>query len=318
MPLREAIAAKAGPTVLTAISRYQNAINAELKRVILECFSNVGTRLEANHYLRNMRLNENNTLMIHNVEYAAAHAVAYGMTPEEQTDQQVLQSYVNTLGNTIADKLNRKIFRKKHKSHIRTLKDTMEEAESLEQCSRQEEISRLERNSTRNTTIVESVNMISDTSVNFPHSPRGDRFNSTMKQTYSPNHSQNSYNNGYNYPNSYDNLSPYQNTFNSRRLQRYRHQPQWPKRNIKFEYNARDKNMFGNIRRTVDYIKDNAHYSDAAKKLPKFTNRAQEEVNEDSIATISIEEIQSILHEDMDLIFDALVIADYIKEETDA
>ena len=53
MTFREAVTSKAGPTVVTAISRYPNASDAQLKRIILESFSNVGTRTEASHYLNN-------------------------------------------------------------------------------------------------------------------------------------------------------------------------------------------------------------------------------------------------------------------------
>ena len=54
MTIREAVTSKAGPTVVTAISRYPNASDAQLKRIILESFSNVGTRTEASHYLKMM------------------------------------------------------------------------------------------------------------------------------------------------------------------------------------------------------------------------------------------------------------------------
>ena len=82
--------------------------------------------------------------------------------------------------------------------------------------------------------------------------------------------------------------------------------------------NVKDKDMMGNIRRTVDFIKSGNQAREAAKKFPKFTNRAIEEVSEDAIETTSIEHIQHILNEDVDLIFDALVIADYIEEEDNA
>ena len=39
---------------------------------------------------------------------------------------------------------------------------------------------------------------------------------------------------------------------------------------------------------------------------PRMSNRSQEEVCEDAIAEIKIQEIQEILKEDLDLIFDAL------------
>ena len=169
----------------------------------------------------------------------------------------------------------------------------------------------------RETTISGSVSELSDASVNYIHTPRGERFNSTMKQSYSQNYSQSNYNNSYNNSNNYSNSSSYQNTFNQRRLQRYKHQSRWPKKNIKFKYNARDKDMMGNIRRTINYIKEGAQNREAARRFQKFTNRATEEVSEDSITTITIKEIQTILQEDVDLIFDALVIVDYIENEVD-
>ena len=164
----------------------------------------------------------------------------------------------------------------------------------------------------RETTISDSVNTISDVStIEYPNSPRGGRFNSTMRQHQYPNQSRGS---SYNNNNSQYNISnPYRNGY--RRLKRYRHQSSWPKRNVRFEYNVKDKDMMGNIRRTVDFIKSGNQAREAAKKFPKFTNRAIEEVSEDAIETTSIEHIQHILNEDVDLIFDALVIADYIEEE---
>ena len=123
-----------------------------------------------------MRLAENKPIVTHNSEYAAVHAVAYNLKPEEQTDQQVFQQYANTLGDHIADKLTRKIFRKVPPSYIRTLKDAMEEGEQLEQVYRQTELARSERISMRETTMSDSVNMISDvSSIEYPDSPRGGR-----------------------------------------------------------------------------------------------------------------------------------------------
>ena len=318
MTFREAVTSKAGPTVVTAISRYSNASDAQLKRIILESISNVGTRTEASHYLKMMRLDNNDTLAAHNAEYEAVHTVAYGIPAEEQNDKQILRAYANTLCNYAATKLNRKIVRRG--SRIKTLKDAMEEAEILDSQSRQEKISQIERDSIRDTTISNSINDISltDESVNFMQTRRGDgKFNSTMKnghQNYSRGKKQSNYSN---YNNS-DNWSPQQNRFNRRRLQRYSHQSGWPKHDIKFEYNSRDKNMMGNLRRTINYMKEGAQNREAARRLPKFVNRTIDEVSEDNIATISITEIQTILNEDINLIFDALVIGNYIKDEEEA
>ena len=325
MTFREAVTSKAGPTVVTAISRYPNASNAQLKRIILESFSNVGTRTEASHYLKMMQLDNNDMLTAHNAEYEAVHTVAYAISAEEQNDEQILRAYTNTLCNYAAMKLNRKIIRRG--SRIRTLKDAMEEAEILDSQSRQEEISKIERDSIRDTTVSDSINDITltDESVNFMQTRRGDgKLNSTMKnshQSYSPGNRQSyygNYNNSDNFNNLSKNWSPQQNRFNRCRLQRYRHQSRWPKHNIKFEYNARDKNMMGNLRRTINYMKEGEQNREAARRLPKFTNRTIDEVSEHNIATISIMEIQTILNEDIDLIFDALVIGDYIDDEEEA
>ena len=54
MTFREAVTSKAGPTVVSAISSYPNTSDAQLKRIILESFSNIGTRTEASHYLKMM------------------------------------------------------------------------------------------------------------------------------------------------------------------------------------------------------------------------------------------------------------------------
>ena len=305
--------------MVTAISRYPNTSNAQLTRIILESFSNVGTRTEASHYLKMIQLDNNDTLTAHNTEYEAVHTVAYGISKEEQNDEQILRAYANTLCYYAATKLNRKIIRRG--SRIKTLKDAMEEAEILDSQFRQEKISQIERDPIRDTTISDSINDISltDESVNFMQTRRSNgKFNNTMKnghQNYFSGNKQSNYSNYNNSDNFSKNWSPQQNRINRRRLQRYRHQSRWPKHEIKFEYNSRDKNMMGNLRRTINYMKEGAQNREAARRLPKFVNRTIDEVSEDNIATISITEIQTILNEDIDLIFDALVIGDYIKDE---
>ena len=54
------------------------------------------------------------------------------------------------------------------------------------------------------------------------------------------------------------------------------------------------------------------------KRMPKVNPRGVNKVSEDSIATISIEEIQRILKEDINTVYDALVASDYIEEVTEA
>ena len=54
------------------------------------------------------------------------------------------------------------------------------------------------------------------------------------------------------------------------------------------------------------------------KRMPKVNPRGVNKVSEDSIATISIEEIQRILKEYVNTVYDALIASDYIEEITEA
>ena len=85
---------------------------------------------------------------------------------------------------------------------------------------------------------------------------------------------------------------------------------------MRFEYNIADLDMMSNLRRTVDNLKEHpqANRNSFKKFLPLVTRRNQEEVCEDTIAEMEIEKIQDILNEDLDLIFNALVIHNYIEE----
>ena len=160
-------------------------------------------------------------------------------------------------------------------------------------------------------------------------SPRGgdNRFNSTMKSNYNSysnfgnrsNYSPRGRNNSYSNNRNWSPRNNYSNNFDSKRkLNRYRHQNRFPKKDVKFEYNAADSQMYNNLRRTVDQLKDESQENrNKFKKFPRFTNRSQEEVREDAIATITVEQIAETLAAPTDLVFDALVIGDYIDEEND-
>ena len=73
-----------------------------------------------------------------------------------------------------------------------------------------------------------------------------------------------------------------------------------------------------NLRKTINFMKGGSQNREATRRLPKWYNRANEEVSKDNIATMAIAEIQTILNEDIDLIFDALVIGDYIEDKEEA
>ena len=113
--LIKVIAAKAGPIVTTAVqsllSREPDASDAKLKQIILESFSNVGTKAEAFHELKELRLDNNESLLAHNAEYAAIHEAAYGMPPERQTLLHIFLEYSKTLPEFTSELLTRKIVR---------------------------------------------------------------------------------------------------------------------------------------------------------------------------------------------------------------
>ena len=164
MTLREVLIAKAGPIVSTQVqifmSKTPDATDAELKQHILESFSNVGSRTEAHHYLKRMTVDEDESLLAHNSEYAAVHEAAHGITPEEQRSEIALNDYVRTLPQITCDELTKQISRPKSKIH--NLRDTMNMAESLDRQGRQRELNRQERSALRETTIrEESMNEMS-------------------------------------------------------------------------------------------------------------------------------------------------------------
>ena len=359
MTLKEVLVAKGGPIVSTQVqifmSKTPNATDTELKQHILESFSNVGSRTEAHHYLIRMTVDEDESLLAHNSEYAAVHEAAHGITPEEQRSELALMDYTRTLPQITCDELTKQITRPKSKIH--NLRDAMNLAESLDRQGRQRELNRQERNALRETTIrEETVNEMSiQEEVNFMSGRNDGRFNSTMKSNSgrwnnSPNRNNsyngertNSYYSGRNnshqgksnsYPDNradrnnsdsrnWNNRSwnpryNYSDNYDSRRrLNRYRHQPRDPKNNIRFEYNARDTDIYSTLRNTVDQLKEHpqADRYKFKKMFPKVTgHRNKEEVREDTIAEMKMEDLQGILKEDVDLIFDALVLHDYIEE----
>ena len=73
------------------------------------------------------------------------------------------------------------------------------------------------------------------------------------------------------------------------------------------------------LRNMIDFLKGKTDkVIEDMKRMPKVNPRGINEVSEDSIATISIEEIQRILKGDINTIYDALVASDYIEEVTKA
>ena len=69
------------------------------------------------------------------------------------------------------------------------------------------------------------------------------------------------------------------------------------------------------LRNMIDFLKVKTDkVIEDMKRMPKVNPRGVNEVSEDSIVTISIEEIQRILKEDINTVYDALIASVYIKE----
>ena len=69
------------------------------------------------------------------------------------------------------------------------------------------------------------------------------------------------------------------------------------------------------LRNMIDFLKGKKEkVVEDIKRMPKVNQRGVNEVSEDSIATISIEQIQRILKEDVNTVYDALIASDYVEE----
>ena len=104
---------------------------------------------------------------------------------------------------------------------------------------------------------------------------------------------------------------------NFRKINKYKHHAREPRNNIKFEYTISrgEKEIMRTLRNMIDFLKGKTEkVVEDIKRMPKVNPRGVNEVSEDSIATISIEEIQRILKEDVNTVYDALIASDYIEE----
>ena len=70
--------------------------------------------------------------------------------------------------------------------------------------------------------------------------------------------------------------------------------------------------MMQTVRGFINLIKANPTTREQYSKLA--THKCDNEVNESEIQSSSLEQVQQFFNEDLDIIFDALVAADYINE----
>ena len=59
--------------------------------------------------MKKMTLDEDESLLAHNTEYAAVHEAAHGISPEDQRSEIAMMDYVRTLPQITCDELTKQI-----------------------------------------------------------------------------------------------------------------------------------------------------------------------------------------------------------------
>ena len=140
---------------------------------------------------------------------------------------------------------------------------------------------------------------------NFQQHPRYEQRN----QNYTNRYDNNQYRNGY------DNNQDRHRFDNRRRPNKYQHHRNQHKAQVIFEFSDQNvMEMMQTVRGFINLIKANPTTREQYKSNKLATRKYDNEVNESEIQSSSLEQVQELFNEDADVIFDALVAADYIDE----
>ena len=106
------------------------------------------------------------------------------------------------------------------------------------------------------------------------------------------------------------------NRFETRRMPtKFNHSRATPKAQVIFEYTDQNPwDIIHTVRNFINYMKGNPAQRQFFKTNKLVPHRFNTEVNESEIQSSNLEQIQQVVNEDSDLVFDALVAADYIDE----
>ena len=117
-----------------------------------------------------------------------------------------------------------------------------------------------------------------------------------------------------NYQNRYDNNQDRNRFDNGRRPNKYQHHRNQPKAQIIFEFSDQNMmEMMQTVRGFINFIKANPTTKDQFKSNKLATRKEyNNEVNESEIHSSSLDQVQQLINEDKDIVFNALVAADYI------
>ena len=119
-----------------------------------------------------------------------------------------------------------------------------------------------------------------------------------------------------NYQNRYGNNQDRNRFDNRRRPNKYQHHRNQAKAQIIFEFSDQNMlEMMQMVRGFINLIKVNPTTRDQFKSNKLATHKEyNNEVNESEIHSSSLDQVQQLINEDKDIVFNALVAADYIDE----
>ena len=119
-----------------------------------------------------------------------------------------------------------------------------------------------------------------------------------------------------NYQNRYDNNQDRNRFNNRRRPNKYQHHRNQPKAQIIFEFSDQNMmEMMQTVRGFINFMKANPTNREQYKANKIATRKEyNNEVNKSEIHSSSLDQVQQLINEDKDIVFDALVAADYIDE----
>ena len=118
-----------------------------------------------------------------------------------------------------------------------------------------------------------------------------------------------------NYQNRYDNNQDRNRFDNRRRPNKYQHHRNQNKAQVIFEFSDQNMmEMMQTVRGFINLIKANPTAREQYKSNKLATRKYDNEVNKSEIQSSSLDQVQQFFNEDTDLVFDALVAADYIDE----
>ena len=182
IPLRQALLNTSTGDVYEVIAMAQeDQSESDLVNYVLENFSDISTREDAEIKLRTIRRSLNKPLLTYNDKYAAIHCVAIECGPIEQKIESTCINYANTLERDLAGKLNKDIGNHKGR-YINNLQEVMNRAREVEFKERTNKVYRNRKDNDDATQIKEVNELDYDNFEEINQMQKFEpRFNSTMK-----------------------------------------------------------------------------------------------------------------------------------------